>query len=155
MTRQTSIDSYNTLRDSGALGRRRWEAYDDVFRNGPCTSGELAQRTGMTKRDAASRCAELRTRGLLRELGTQVCTTSGRTVISWDVTARNAPIPQPPKDAAEPTKRDEDSGVFCPGCRYAGRWKYLPNLDTIRRARRNGQPVLRCVDCGSEMKIQG
>lgn len=90
MTRQTSIDVYHQIKDNGLLSKLRWEVYDFVFKNGPCTAKDLdlalrssTQSTGVY----TTRLSELRDAGVLEEVGETACKFTGHTVILWDVTA--------------------------------------------------------------------
>ena len=85
MTRQTSIDAYNAIKENGILSARRWEAYDELYRRGPLTGQELARNTrtpGMWKR-----CSELAKAGVVQEVGTRICEVTGQHAIIWDVTS--------------------------------------------------------------------
>jgi len=88
--RPTSTIAYNAIRESGTLSKRRWEAYEALFRHGPMTGQELAQLTstpGMWKR-----CSELETLGLVRPLTTRPCGVTGREAIVWTLTDATAPL---------------------------------------------------------------
>ena len=89
--RQTSIDCYNEIKSSGLLSERRWEIYDIVFKHGPMTSNEtfdysLLKGVDGYRHNANARMTELRDVGVVQELGTTICSKTGRTVILWDVT---------------------------------------------------------------------
>jgi len=95
MIRETSIEAYNTIRDQGMLSRRRWEAYDGLFKYGPCTGNELikkiiGQENGYhavrTQTNIITRLGELRDMGCVKELGETVCSITKMKVILWDVT---------------------------------------------------------------------
>lgn len=93
MVRQTSIDSYNAIKENGLLSRRRWQFYDILFKYGPLTGGEafqyLKQHHGIampTNSNTTTRLGELRNLGVAVELGTKKCPVTGQNVILWDVT---------------------------------------------------------------------
>lgn len=94
--RQTAIDAYDTIKANGLLSKRRWEAYDLVFRHGPLTSGELdrleSEQLGIWTRGASPRLNELVKLGVIAELPPRRCTATGQTVIEYDVTGK---IPSP------------------------------------------------------------
>jgi hypothetical protein len=100
MTRQTSVDAYNSIRNSGALSKLRWKVYDFVFKNGPCTAKQVhlnLREEGQNDGCYTTRMSELRDSGLLFEVGTAKCEHTGREVTLWDVTA-NLPIKVSKKD---------------------------------------------------------
>lgn len=91
MIRQTSIDCYNQIRAEGLLSKRRWEVYDIVFKRGPMTSNETFDYSSLKgvdgyRHNANARMTELRDSGVVQEIGTTICSKTGRTVILWDVT---------------------------------------------------------------------
>lgn len=115
MTRQTSIEAYTTIRDSGLLSQRRWEIYDIVFRFGPMTANEAfakLYKDNLGPHNAASnsaaRFSELRDRGVIYEVQTRICKITGMTVIEWDVTDRL------------PLKLDKPKRHTCQNCKGKG-----------------------------------
>lgn len=106
-TRQTSVDAYNTLRDSGALSRMRWMVYDIVFQFGPLTQRELYERSrtwpGFSGAvgSATRRLLELRDRGLVEVVGERLCRYTQVNCEEWDVTALSNPLPVPDRPETE------------------------------------------------------
>lgn len=94
MIRQTSIDAYREIRDSGLLSKRRWETYDDLFHHGPSTSRDAEDRTG--DRNAHRRLLDLVEWGVAERVGETTCRKTGHQVTLWDV---NANLPRPPAGA--------------------------------------------------------
>ena len=98
--RQTSIDAYNNIKQNGLLARKRWEVYDYLFHNGPCTARSMVKsltEQGITLGwSCTGRLSELREAGVVIELGTVKCPETNQTVILWDVTSLATPI-KPPK----------------------------------------------------------
>jgi len=89
--RQTSIDAYNSIRDSGALGTLRWKVYDYIFNHGPVSMMEANLALNDDKYSNGSytsRFAELRHAGVIHEVGKHKCPHTGRTATLWDVTGR-------------------------------------------------------------------
>lgn len=95
MIRETSVEAYNTIRDKGMLSKRRWEAYDGLYKYGPCTGNELLrkiinQENGYhavrTQTNIITRLSELRDMGCVKELGDTTCSVTKMKVILWDVT---------------------------------------------------------------------
>lgn len=91
-TRQTSIEAFRQIKESGLLSERRLQVYEALFRHGPCTSGELFARALVGKTNLSvmtqsrARFTELRDLGVIREVGVKKCTATGRNAIVWDVT---------------------------------------------------------------------
>ncbi len=115
MIRETSIISYNTIRDSGLLSKRRWEVYDVLYHHGPATGAELAMfyrkkygASSPSNPNTLTRLGELRDMGVVTELGSRICSVTGQTVINWDVTSKL------PKALATKTK------VKCESCNGKG-----------------------------------
>lgn len=91
MTRQTSIDAYNTIKNNGLLSERRWQVYDALYKYGPCTCSELFKFMKIQNHGANPaihvRLRELERAGCITEIGTRLCAITGMTVIDWDVTS--------------------------------------------------------------------
>lgn len=89
--RQTSIDAYNEIKESGVLGKTKWAVYEYVYKNGPCSIKEC---TRYLNSDAAgtytSRFSELESMDAIVAVGKKICQYSGRTVTIWNVT-KNIP----------------------------------------------------------------
>ena len=97
MARSTSIQAYNEIKKSGLLSKLRWQVYDYVYHNGPCTAKkifkELSKKVVAAGRQQpnsgvyTTRCSELRNRGVFQEIKKVRCPDSNRIVILWDVTS--------------------------------------------------------------------
>lgn len=93
MSRQTSIETYNIIKQSGLLSKRRLQAYDVLFNHGPLTATGIATQVSDFKSPSVgfnihARLCELREMGCVKELGETVCPHTGMKVILWDVTDR-------------------------------------------------------------------
>jgi len=93
VTRRTSKDAYERIKAEGLLGRRQWQVYDALFRQGPMTANqvyELLKRedsiTWISNQGAGSRLSELREMGCVSECGVAVDPFTKMSVIRWDVT---------------------------------------------------------------------
>lgn len=88
MTRQTSIDAYNKIKNDGLLTRLRWEVYKVLYEHGPLTANELAVRyfSSLQYQSVSSRFSELRDMGVVQELGKKKDDYTKMSVILWDVT---------------------------------------------------------------------
>jgi hypothetical protein len=93
MTRETSIEAYMKIKESGLLSERRWEVYNVVYNNGPLTSAEAfrilnAGRPIKNITQSRARFTELRDMGVFKEVGEKFCSITGHKVILWDVTSK-------------------------------------------------------------------
>ena len=96
MVRDTSIEVYQQIRDEGLLSKVRFSVYSCVFKFGPITQGEVKKKLNMDSNTATPRFAELKTQGVITEVGKRPCKITGRTVYEWDVTNK-LPKPLPKK----------------------------------------------------------
>lgn len=95
MTRQTSIEAYHYVKDSGYISMRHREVYLALYKFGPLTGNETikkmmeqqsyVKKTKLTTVTSA-RFTELRDMGAIYEVGKRRCSLSNRTCILWDVT---------------------------------------------------------------------
>jgi len=109
MVRQTSIDAYNTIKNNGLLSKRRWEVYDALFNYGPLTATQIASKMPGFKSQSVganvhARLGELRSFGVVVELGEVECPETGNTVILWEVTNKL------------PTKARKQKKIKCEHC---------------------------------------
>lgn len=93
MTRPTSIDAYNTIKNNGLLSRARWEVYDALFEIGPATAMQIFEHLSKkfqskVAANVYARLGELRDVGCVFEKGEIICSRTGMTVILWEVTER-------------------------------------------------------------------
>jgi len=93
VTRITSIDAYHEIKRLGLLSERRWETYDLLTTCGPVTAKEMMEAgklAGITSHirlySLEKRLPELRSMGVVREVGTRVCSVTSQTAIVWEVT---------------------------------------------------------------------
>lgn len=99
MTRQTSIAAYRSIKENGLLSKRRWEVYDYLFVNGPCTALRVWREVAPKSANGGitTRFSELKRMGVVQEVG-ETKDATGMRAILWDVTAR-LPIPLQKKAA--------------------------------------------------------
>ncbi len=99
--RETSILAYNQMKESGVLGKRRWEVYDWLYDHGPATTRRVTDAlTFGTTSDSdcyRPRLAELDQMGVIRCVGETVCELTKMTVKVWDVTSKVATEKPAPK----------------------------------------------------------
>lgn len=93
MTRSTSSNAYNILKESGKLESQQGKIYEALYINGPLTRSEVAAFIGYKgyASNISTRLCELREMGLVKESGEAVCSMTNLTVILWEVT-ENLPI---------------------------------------------------------------
>ena len=89
-TRQTSIDCFNQIKNSGLLSKRRFETFEAIMKIAPCTASEVQKSIIYNNggRDCMKRISELRDRGVIYEKDVRPCKVTGRNVIEWDLTDR-------------------------------------------------------------------
>ena len=88
MTRATSIEAYNQIKEEGLVGRLQFEVYSKLYDHGPLTQGELTEYhfPGYPKQGLTPRFAELEGFGIVTPVAERPCKITGRTCIVWDVT---------------------------------------------------------------------
>jgi hypothetical protein len=94
-TRQTSSEAYRYLIENDILGKRQLEVYTTLYRYGALTANEVfnlikttTNRNFRFDSNTRARFTELRNMDLIEEMGTRVCSITGRKVILWQVTNR-------------------------------------------------------------------
>jgi hypothetical protein len=109
--RQTSIDCYNQIKESGLLSKRRLQVFEAMLGQAPCTAGEIERF--MNKfygvRGGWKQLAFLRDSGVVYEVGTTTCSVTNRKVIEWDLTD-NLPVKKVLK--SKPTKKQKIEEVL-------------------------------------------
>jgi|SRR5882724_6462229 len=94
MTRQTSIDAYHEVLESGLVGKRQKQVYDILYRKGPLTANQtwnvLSSEIGGLRFDSNTRArfTELRDLEIIQEVGEVIDPITKKRVILWDVTDR-------------------------------------------------------------------
>ena len=88
--RQTSIDCYNQIKNSGLLSKRRFETYEAMVKIAPCTASEVQKSINYFNggRDCMKRISELNKLGVIYDKRTRTCNVTGRNVVEWDLTDR-------------------------------------------------------------------
>lgn len=113
MTRDTSIQAYNMIKDNGMLSRRRFQVYDVLFKHGPLTQNEafkyISKNDNVTQQSIGPRFAELQRAGAIQEVGKTLCSITGNLCIKWDVTKKL------------PTKIEKRAKQPCPHCNGTGK----------------------------------
>jgi hypothetical protein len=94
--RNTSIEVYKQIKESGLLSKLRFEVYEKIFKYGPITQGEMWNEhfPKRQRHDVGPRFAELEARGVIECVGERPCNVTGRLAMIWDVTSK---LPTEPK----------------------------------------------------------
>ena len=86
MVRDTSIEAYREITDSGLLSKREAEVYKGIFDYGPCTDRELAEKLGKDDPNyVRPRRRELVKQGLIEECDKKKCEVSNKNVYVWRI----------------------------------------------------------------------
>lgn len=113
MTRDTSIETYCKIKDSGLLSKRRFEVYSLLYEWGPLTGSQIVKRYHNTYKfllhsgSIVTRISELRDRKVVKEVSIVVCPVTGNNVILWDVTGR---LPEEPPKKKKRVKCEHCNG---------------------------------------------
>jgi len=84
--RDTSLNSYLELKDSGKLEARKQEIYELISQQGPMTDNEITQVLGYKERNEISPARwRLMKHGLLIEGGKRKCNITKRTIYQWKI----------------------------------------------------------------------
>jgi hypothetical protein len=95
--RQTSIDTYFEIRDSGLLSEKRFEVYQILYKYGPMSGAQVSEIYRRAKNyvghseSIRNRITELVDMGCAYEVKTDACPVTGRQVLWFDV---NGELPQ-------------------------------------------------------------
>jgi hypothetical protein len=102
MVRQTSIEAYNEIRESGVLGKLQWQVYQALYEHGPMTERELYERffTAYQRPSITPRLSELQAMRRIRAVEVREDHITGRHCISWDVTDEFG-VPLPVKETKD------------------------------------------------------
>lgn len=88
MTRETSIEAYHKVKETGLLSTLRLAVFKILCENGPMTAGEMRKFTvpGMNSGVYGTRLSELQRMGVVMEKETRPCNVTGHRAIVWDIT---------------------------------------------------------------------
>ena len=88
MARQTSIETYNRIKASGRLRGRRWQTYDYIYQNGPCTAWAAwkALAPEMNVSSIMGRFSELERAGAIQIVGQAINPATSMPLYLWDTT---------------------------------------------------------------------
>lgn len=91
--RDTSIEAYREIKESGLLSEKRFLVYDILFEHGPLTAGQvvlMGRKLKSVIHTSAfqTRLTELRDLGVVYEVKKDNCPLTGRNVLFWDVTSK-------------------------------------------------------------------
>ena len=94
--RQTSILTFQRIKESGMLSKRRFQVYEELFHYGPKTIGEVRQKfrsvhPKMSDSSISSRFSELERMNVVTTVGFKDDENTGNRCTLWDVTD-NMPV---------------------------------------------------------------
>jgi hypothetical protein len=116
MTRETSIEAFNKIKENGLLSEKRLRVYEILFNNGPLIGADVSKiysaKFGMVSKSETvrNRLTELRNAGVVKEVGKSFDKHTGMKVILWDVT----------KHLPERPSLNKERKETCPYCGGAG-----------------------------------
>lgn len=84
--RETSIEIYNKIRESGMLSNTRFKIFEAICRR-PRTANEIFWDLGM-QTNQSGRFTELQEMDVIEESGTRICSITGNRATVWEVTGR-------------------------------------------------------------------
>lgn len=88
--RQTSIESYNAIKNEGLLGRLQFDIYSWLYAYGPASQNKVVEafKLRASQSSITPRFAELEKSGVIQTVGESTCPMTGRNVLMWDVTSK-------------------------------------------------------------------
>jgi DNA-binding Lrp family transcriptional regulator len=92
MIRETSIEAYEYLVDSGTLAEMNRIVYKHLWHHGPTTQKKTERYYNDRTYTLRPRFAQLEKMGLIKSIGSEPCEETGRKNLLWDVTDRVFPI---------------------------------------------------------------
>ena len=98
MTRSTSRESWQSVKDSGLVSKMRLRVYDWLYRSGPSTQSEVTaglKGQGEVNPSYHKRLSELERQGLVESVSERPCSITGRNCIAWQTTDLCMPRPLP------------------------------------------------------------
>jgi len=87
MTRDTSIEAYNEIKNNHRLHSLQLMVYDCLYHHGPLSATEVSLKTDEALNCISPRFSPLRDKGVVREVGSKISKQTGKRVIIWDVTS--------------------------------------------------------------------
>jgi len=86
--RETSIEAYHKVKETGMLSTLRLAVFEILCKHGPMTAGEMRNYGGadMNSGVYGTRLSELERMGVVQELETRKCSTTGHRAIVWGIT---------------------------------------------------------------------
>ena len=107
MTRDTSIEAYQAIKNSGLLGEIQFTVYDFVHHNGPVTAKKAIRYFDDNNSSIVPRFAELEDMGLITTDGTELCEETNRPNQLW-ITTGNLPN----KKVKKPTRKEKKEATL-------------------------------------------
>ncbi len=94
MARETSIEAYHRVKETGILSSLRLKVFEILCFHGPMTANEMRQFGDPNANSGvySTRLSELREMKIVRESPKRPCKTTGYNAIVWDVITEGIPI---------------------------------------------------------------
>jgi hypothetical protein len=95
--RDTSIEIYRKITESGLIGQKQLDVFRIIYANGPLTGSQISKQmqslgfVSHVSETVRNRINELRNMGVVKELGKVPCPITGNTVYQYDITG-NLPV---------------------------------------------------------------
>jgi len=126
--RETSIEAYKLLVESGGLASANAKVYDHLYRHGPTTQKKTERYLKDRTYTMRPRFAQLFEMGLITHVGNSTCSETNRTNMLWDVTDRKVALPVTKKK----NKVKEQLGIAVKALEeYAERSPHDKNVATV------------------------
>ena len=109
-TRETSIEAYHRVKESGLLSELRLRVYEILCHHGPMTAGEMLEYTNKKIPHSGvytTRFSELQRWGAIKEVDKRPCKTTGFTAIVWGITG-DLPV----KPEKTPTRKEKKTAIM-------------------------------------------
>ena len=86
--RQTSIQAFYKVKESGILSKLRLKVYEIVCYHGPLTANEMRKYADSEANSGvfSTRLSELQRMGAVETVGKRPCNTTGHVALVWDIT---------------------------------------------------------------------
>lgn len=118
MTRDTSVEAWRSVQESGLVGLMQRQVYNLIYEHGPLTGTELREegdkKHGSSFRDSADkRLSELERLGVVKIAEKRRCRVTGHNAYAWEVTKDT---PRKPVEASAKVKPGKRVVVLCDVC---------------------------------------
>ena len=158
--RNTSLEAYEKIVQSGVLTKARFQVYSILFDHGPLTQNEaeemLENRHGIkAAKSGHKRFSELERQGAICIVGEKHCSVTGNKCKLWDVTA-NVPVPLPKDPPLRDQLKEAQKTVFTLQAKIVTLEKQLPaqpdlDFEQTKTAQDFAQTLVNRFVCGEKL----